>query len=290
MEIKIKNLTKSYKSIRVLENISLEINMGVFGLLGENGAGKTTLMEIISTLIPFNQGEIEVAGINLKDNPHEVRKMLGYLPQKFDFFPNVTVEETLDYLCRLKGIHRKDVRSQEINLRLQEVSLFNERKKKVQELSGGMKQRLGIAQALIGDPKIILIDEPTVGLDPHERVSFRNLINSISRNKIILLSTHIVQDISSTCKRLMILQKGKINYIGDTAQLIQQVQGKVWLHRTKSSPDEIIQSKLFVSLQEREHDIEIRYIADEPIPGSAVTAPTLEDAYIFINRKEQTIL
>ncbi|KOP78946.1 hypothetical protein AMS59_07830 [Lysinibacillus sp. FJAT-14745] len=284
MEIKIKNLAKSYKKIKVLDNISLEIHNGVFGLLGENGAGKTTLMEIISTLQPFNHGEVEVAGINLKKNPEEVRKILGYLPQKFDFFPKVTLEEAFDYLCKLKGINDRETRLNEANVRLQEVGLLNERKKYIQELSGGMKQRFGIAQALIGNPKIILIDEPTVGLDPHERISFRNLITRISRDKIILLSTHIVQDIASTCKNLMVLQKGRVNYIGSTINLIDQVRGKVWLYNIME--DEIPQAELFVSLQDKGNSIEIRYIADSPIPGSIETDPTLEDAYIYINRKE----
>ncbi|MGE7693624.1 ABC transporter ATP-binding protein [Lysinibacillus sp. NPDC094177] len=287
MEIKIKNLSKNYKKIKVLDNISLEIHNGVFGLLGENGAGKTTLMEIISTLQPFNQGEIEVAEINLKKNPQEVRKILGYLPQKFDFFPKVTLEEAFDYLCKLKGINDREIRANEANLRLQEVGLINERKKYIQELSGGMKQRFGIAQALIGNPKIILIDEPTVGLDPHERISFRNLITRISRDKIILLSTHIVQDIASTCKNLMVLQKGRVNYIGSTIDLIDQVRGKVWLYNIMD--DEIPQTELFVSLQDKGNSIEIRYIADSPIPGSVLTEPTLEDAYIYINRKELSV-
>ncbi|MBX8943756.1 MULTISPECIES: ATP-binding cassette domain-containing protein [Lysinibacillus] len=287
MEIKIKNLTKIYKNKKVLDNVSLEIHNGVFGLLGENGAGKTTLMEIISTLLPFDDGEIEVAGLNVKKEPLKVCEILGYLPQKFDFFPKVTLEESFDYLCKLKGMNNSASRKQEINLRLQEVGLLSEQKKYIQELSGGMKQRFGIAQALIGNPKIILIDEPTVGLDPHERISFRNLITRISRDKIILLSTHIVQDIASTCKNLMVLQKGKVNYLGSTIDLINKVQGKVWLYNVLD--DEIPHVDLFVSLQDKGSSIEIRYIADSPLQGSISTEPTLEDAYIYINRKELSI-
>lgn len=289
MEIKINHLLKCFNGINVLDHVSFTINNGVFGLLGENGAGKTTMLEIIATLTSFDEGEIEIAGFDVKKDQQEIRRILGFLPQKFDFFPNVTVEDMLDYLCKLKGIDSKANRIKEIDLRLQEVGLQNQRKKQIKELSGGMKQRLGIAQALLGDPKILLIDEPTVGLDPHERLSFRNLISSISKDKIILLSTHIVQDIESTCKNLMILRKGKIHFIGSTEELIKKVEGKVWVMSTTGNYENIIQSTLLVSINDRGSSIQIRYIADQPLALSKSVEPTLEDAYIYVNRKELSI-
>lgn len=289
MEIKINNLSKCYKGNKVLNNVSIKINQGVFGLLGENGAGKTTLLEIIAGLIPFDDGEIEIDGNNIKKNPSGIRKKLGYLPQKFDFFPKVTAEEMLDYLCELKGIYNKAERQKEIDLRLKEVGLLNERNKQVKELSGGMKQRLGIAQALIGDPKILIIDEPTVGLDPYERISFRNLIQTISKEKIIILSTHIVPDVESTCDNILVLKKGEIQYIGNIEGLLRLVHGKVWIVEIPRNKSYIYQSKLIISMHDKGNLMQIRYVSDEPLESSINVEPTLEDAYVYLNRRENCI-
>ena len=210
MQISIRNLSKQYPGGKyALNNIDLDIQSGMFGLLGPNGAGKTTLMRILVTLLNPSSGSVTVDGMDLQKNRKRIRQMMGYLPQDFSTFSKLKVWEFLDYVGSLSGVRKRNTRMQKIDKLLEEVGLFDVRDRRAYKLSGGMKRRLGIAQTLIGDPKIMVIDEPTVGLDPEERVRFRNLLADLSRqDTIILLSTHIVGDISSTCTSV---STGEIN-------------------------------------------------------------------------------
>ncbi|MCC3381602.1 ATP-binding cassette domain-containing protein [Paenibacillus sp. UY79] len=208
------------------------------------------------------------------------------MPQKFDFFPNVTVEEALDYVCQLKGVRQHSQRKREIEQKLEQVGLIEQRKKRFRALSGGMKQRLGIAQVMISDPKLLLVDEPTVGLDPQERVSFRQLLTTLASDRIIILSTHIVEDIALTAQHVLVLHAGKVQYMGDIPAFIATVEGKVWLYRGAIVPDEIQRSTMIISSQATADGVEIRYLADIPVPNSFPLEATLEHAYIYANRKK----
>lgn len=231
MQIKIENLNKVYKGgSYALKNLNLEIPNGMFGLLGPNGAGKSTLMRILVTLMKPSSGRVLVNDMDMAKHRREIRSMLGYLPQDFSFFSKLKTYEFLDYAARLSGMKNSATRRTAVEQMLEEVGLFEARDRNANKLSGGMKRRLGIAQALINDPKIIIVDEPTTGLDPEERIRFRNLLSTIStRDVIIILSTHIVGDISSTCDNMALLNTGKLAFSGSPEQLIKEAEGNVWL-------------------------------------------------------------
>lgn len=231
MQIKIENLNKVYKGgSYALKNLNLEIPNGMFGLLGPNGAGKSTLMRILVTLMKPSSGRVLVNDMDMAKHRREIRSMLGYLPQDFSFFSKLKTYEFLDYAARLSGMKNSAARRTAVEQMLEEVGLFEARDRNANKLSGGMKRRLGIAQALINDPKIIIVDEPTTGLDPEERIRFRNLLSTIStRDVIIILSTHIVGDISSTCDNMALLNTGKLAFSGSPEQLIKEAEGNVWL-------------------------------------------------------------
>lgn len=267
-----------------LRNVSLDIDSGMFGLLGPNGAGKTSLIRILATLLKPTAGEVEVDGKDLQKKRKEIRKLIGYLPQEFTSFAKLRVREFLDYAARLKGIRPRKKRSQLIEDVLEDVGLYEARDRQASKLSGGMKRRLGIAQTLISDPKIMIIDEPTVGLDPEERVRFRNLLSDLTRKeKIILLSTHIVGDISSTCNRIALLNLGRIVFNGSPAELVSKAEGKIWKVSAFSEELDAIKTKYaVVSSVPSESGYELRLIADEYTNGSAVPVePNLEDAYVL---------
>jgi len=211
-EIVIENLSKNFGQVRALKNVSLRIEKGMFGLIGRNGAGKTTLMRILATLLNKSGGKVSVCGIP-SENPKEIRRIIGYLPQDFSVYPNMRVYEAMDYLGVLSGL-KKSVRNERIDGLLREVNLSGSRKLKVKALSGGMKRRLGIAQALLHEPRVLIVDEPTAGLDPEERVRFRNLLCGIAGDRIVLLSTHIVEDIEKTCEKIAVMNKGELFYTG----------------------------------------------------------------------------
>ena len=217
-EIIIENLSKNFGEVQALKNISLHIEKGMFGLIGRNGAGKTTLMRIIATLLNKSGGNITVCGIP-SENPKDIRKLIGYLPQDFSVYPNMSVYEAMDYLGVLSGL-TKTFRKERINELLKKVNLGSSRKLKVKALSGGMKRRLGIAQALLHDPKVLIVDEPTAGLDPEERVRFRNLLCEIAGDRIVILSTHIVEDIEKTCEKIAVLNRGELIYNGELKDFI----------------------------------------------------------------------
>ena len=230
MQVNINHLSKIYKQdFYALNDVSLAIENGMFGLLGPNGAGKSTLMRILVTLMKPSSGEITVDGKDIQQHRKEIRQMIGYLPQDFRFFSKLKTWEFLDYSASLAGLTQKRERNDAVDKMLEEVGLFDARDRQAGKLSGGMKRRLGIAQALINDPKLIVVDEPTTGLDPDERIRFRNLLSKISgQERIIILSTHIVADISSTCNQMALLNKGELAFTGTPEDLIEKARGSVW--------------------------------------------------------------
>ena len=285
MKIQIKDLSQIYKNdFRALNKVNLEIESGMFGLLGPNGAGKSTLMRILVTLLKPSQGEVYVNDMKLSANRAEVRSMLGYLPQDFRFFSKLKTWEFLDYAASLAGIKRKKERLAAVDDLLEQVGLFDVRNRYANKLSGGMKRRLGIAQALIGDPKIVVVDEPTTGLDPEERIRFRNILSNLSQKEvIIILSTHIVGDISSTCRQMALLNSGQVHFQGSPEHFIQQSEGHVF--KTSVSFDQMkaisAQYPVITSVPSA-NGYEIEFVADQ-VNGWDTTCiePNLEHAYVY---------
>jgi len=285
VQISIENLNKVYPNGNwALKDINLEIPSGMFGLLGPNGAGKSTLMRILVTLMKPSSGKVTVNHLDLMKNRREIRSMLGYLPQDFRFFAKLKTWEFLDYTARLAGMKNRSQRNQAVDRMLEEVGLFEARDRNANRLSGGMKRRLGIAQALINDPKIIIVDEPTTGLDPEERIRFRNLLSTIStRDVIIILSTHIVGDISSTCENMALLNRGKLAFAGSPEQLVKEAEGHVWLIKaTEREYLEINEKFPVISTIPAESGWEIQVVADS-INGyyGHPIEPNLEHAYVY---------
>ncbi|MBP7504761.1 MAG: ABC transporter ATP-binding protein [Prolixibacteraceae bacterium] len=291
MNISIENLNKIYTNGNwALKDINLEIHNGMFGLLGPNGAGKSTLMRILVTLMKPSSGKVTVNGrYDLMKNRREIRAMLGYLPQDFRFFAKLKTWEFLDYTARLAGMKNRARREEAVDRMLEEVGLFEARDRNANRLSGGMKRRLGIAQALINDPKIIIVDEPTTGLDPEERIRFRNLLSNIStRDVIIILSTHIVGDISSTCENVALLNKGKLAFTGSPSDLVREAEGKVWqIQATEKEYLEINDKFPVITTIPSDYGWEMQVVADE-INGyyGKPIEPNLEHAYVYFMEKK----
>jgi ABC-type multidrug transport system ATPase subunit len=285
MEIRIRHLTKVFeKGKRALNDVTLDIGSGMFGLLGPNGAGKTTLMRILATLMEPTSGEVWFNGLHLKKNRREIRAMTGYLPQEFHAFPNLRAWEFLDYVASLSGLKDPRKRKEAVDEMLEKVGLYEARDRFCNRLSGGMKRRLGIAQALIGNPKVIIVDEPTTGLDPEERIRFRNLLSEIARGDvIIILSTHIVGDISSTCGDMALLHRGEVVFKGSPEELIQMARGHAW--RLEVSDDELEAIKLkypvIVTIPSA-GGWEVEIVAEELDSYAAEPVePNLEHAYVY---------
>lgn len=290
MHIKIENLSKVYPNgYYAVKNLNLEIPNGMFGLLGPNGAGKSTLMRILVTLMKPSSGKVTFDGYDLAKNRREIRSMLGYLPQDFSFFSKLKTYEFLDYTARLAGMKNGAARRKAVDQMLEEVGLFEARDRNANKLSGGMKRRLGIAQALINDPKIIIVDEPTTGLDPEERIRFRNLLSNIStRDVVIILSTHIVGDISSTCDNMALLNRGSLAFSGSPEELVKQAEGSVWLIKaTETEYMEINEKYPVISTIPVAAGWEVQVVAED-INGyyGEKIAPNLEHAYVhFMENK-----
>jgi ABC-type multidrug transport system ATPase subunit len=283
MQITIHGLTKTYRnSVQALSNINLDISAGMFGLLGPNGAGKSTLMKILATLETPSAGEVFVDGMNIRKHRREVRQMLGYLPQSFGVYPQLTGAEFLEYIASLHGLIGKRLKER-VARTLKDVSLYEVRDRKAKTYSGGMLRRLGIAQALVSDPKILIVDEPTVGLDPEERIRFRNLLAEISQNKIIILSTHIVGDISSTCNDLALLARGAVIYRGLPQNLIAKATGMVWQMECEEIDFKVISEQMqIISSVNKGRHLLLRVLG-EPVTGYDMqpAQPNLEDAYMY---------
>jgi ABC-type multidrug transport system ATPase subunit len=229
MELRIQNLSKTYPNgVRALDGINLTVPRGMFGLLGPNGAGKSTLMRTIATLQEPDSGSIYLGDIDVLNDKHKVRETLGYLPQEFGVYPSVSAERLLDYFAVLKGIADRKARKEVVRALLHQTNLYDVRKKKLGGYSGGMRQRFGVAVALLSNPKLIIVDEPTAGLDPAERVRFLNLLSAIGEDAVVILSTHIVEDVSELCSRMAIINKGRILVEGEPLAAIDSLKGKVW--------------------------------------------------------------
>ena len=282
MNLKIKNISKTYSNgVEALKNISLEIGNGMFGLLGPNGAGKSTLMRTIASLQNADAGSIKIGEIDIFNDKHSLRKILGYLPQEFGVYPKVTAIELLDHMAIMKGITSSVDRKSEVEALLKKTNLWESRKQRLGTYSGGMKQRFGIAQALLGDPKLIIVDEPTAGLDPMERNRFHNLLSEIGENIIVILSTHIVDDVSDLCNDMAIILNGKLRLKGKPLELIKKINGMVWQGLVEKSDAEdvknderIISSRLYMG------KVKIRLLSkDKPMEGFEITQPEIEDLY-----------
>ena len=229
MKLIIKNFDKKYSNgVHALNNVSLTISNGMFGLLGPNGAGKSSLMRTLATLQDVDGGTVTLGDMDVLKNKDAIRKVLGYLPQEFGVYPRTSALELLDHLALLKGFDSKSDRKQIVEQLLTKVNLWEERKKAVSSYSGGMRQRFGIAQSLIGSPKLVIVDEPTAGLDPGERNRFYNILSEIGENTIVILSTHIVQDVRELCTQMAVMDKGKVLFSGNTDEALLQIKGKVW--------------------------------------------------------------
>ena len=285
MKIEIKNLTKIYPrgKKKALNGVNIEIGQGIFGLIGRNGAGKTTLMRIVATIMDATDGEIFFDGKELKANKDEFRSSLGYLPQSTKLMPRMNIVEFLDYVCILKGIKNKEERKTRIASAIETVGLVGEEKKRLGKYSGGMLRRAGIAQALIGDPKVLIIDEPTTGLDPEERLYFLNLLSKIAMERTIIFSTHITADIEHLCNNICVLEQGEVKYLGEKTEFINRINGKLYEHTGSQYEEEqlrkdtVVTSVAYVDGRPR-----VRYVAEAPLfEGSVPVAPTLEDSYIY---------
>ncbi len=285
MKIQIQNLSKIYNNHKkALSDINLEIENGMFGLLGPNGAGKSSLMRILVTMMKPSTGKVFVNGFDLHKDRGEIRKMLGYLPQDFRFFSKLKTWEFLDYAAGLAGIKNQKIRTAKVDEWLEKVGLFDSRDRDANKLSGGMKRRLGIAQALIGDPQIIVVDEPTTGLDPEERIRFRNILSELSqKDVIIILSTHIVGDISSVCNNFALLNNGTICFNGAPEDLVKVARGHVWQISTSGVEYDLIKAKYSViSTIPSDDGWEIQFVGDEMDLKNAIEIePNLEHAYVY---------
>ena len=257
MNLSIQNLSKTYPNgVQALKDVTLEIPVGMFGLLGPNGAGKSSLMRTIATLQEPDTGSIQLGDLNVLTQKTEVRKVLGYLPQEFGVYPKVSAIDLLDHIAVLKGITNGKERSKLVKSLLQKTNLWQHRKKGLGGYSGGMKQRFGIAQALISDPKLIIVDEPTAGLDPAERNRFLNLLSEIGENTVVILSTHIVDDVKELCTKMAIINQGEVLQTGNPLEAIAEVEGKIW--------SKTIEKEELPSYQEKFNVISERLIAGKP--------------------------
>ena len=271
---------------KALDDLNFDIGPGMFGLLGPNGAGKTTLIRILSTTLPPSRGTVSLGGHDLGQFRLDLARIIGYLPQTFGFYDRFTPMQYLNQMAIMKGLKKRKERRAAIERVLTQVNLWQERKTAIGNFSGGMRQRLGIAQTLLALPRIIIVDEPTAGLDPKERVNFRNLLAEISKNRIVILSTHIVEDISSSCNRVGVLDKGRLVFLGSLDRLVALAEGKVW--EIVCPPDRAeswmkrsaVISQTVVTAGKR-----IRFFSEiSPGEGAVAVAPTLEDAYIYVRR------
>lgn len=282
--IEIENLTKVYPGgKKALNSLCLRIDKGMFGLVGPNGAGKTTLMRILATLLCPTTGRAYVYGHDLgtPEGKAKVRGSLGYLPQEAGFHLKLTVEQELDYLALLKNITDAQERRRQVDKMLEQVGLEHVRREQVRTLSGGMKRRLGIGIALLGNPRLIIVDEPTANLDPAERVHFRNLLFQLAGDRIVVLSTHIIEDVSQICSDLAVISNGTLLFHGSPHHLISQVEGQVWIVPEQELEPE--HCACLISSRAAEDGIEHRVFSkNKPTPASHIVSPTLEDAYLWL--------
>ena len=287
MELSLKNIKKEYGNKLVLDYVSISLKPGLYGLLGSNGSGKTTLFRIICGLMKPTQGAVFFNGKNIVDQAENFRDILGFLPQDFRYYPDFTARNFLLYIASLKGLSRKNASTTSDEL-LELVGLSAIKNKKIRKLSGGMKQRLGIAQALLNDPQVLVLDEPTVGLDPKERVKFRKLLSSLSKEKIILLSTHIVSDVESIADEILILKNARLRDRGTVNQLVSEISDKVWeCEVTECEANKLEETFLVSNRRQDGQHIVMRIVSEQaPISKASLVSPTLEDLYLYYFREE----
>ena len=290
MELSLQNITKKYSDKVAVNDVSLSIEKGITGLLGANGAGKTTLMRMVADIIKPDAGSITYDGVPISVLDSEYRNIFGYLPQEFGFYPEFTVIDYLDYMAALKGLTKADSK-RKIDSLLEQMTLTDVRRKKIRKLSGGMRRRVGIAQALLNDPEILILDEPTAGLDPGERIKFRQLLSEFSQDRIVLISTHIVSDVEYIATRQVIMKEGKIIRDGSTDTLVKEMDGKVWECTVDNKDIKELEKVLqIVNLKNVSSDrTEIRFISDtQTINNASNVSPRLEDLYMWLfgNKEE----
>ena len=288
MKLEIRHVTKRYRDKMAAADVSLTLTPGVWGLLGANGAGKTTLMRMLAGILRPSSGRILCDGVEIGALGAAYREKLGYLPQEFGFYPEFTVQDYLEYMAALKGLPRAEA-ARQIDALLERVSLAEVRRKKIVKLSGGMKRRVGIAQALLNDPEILILDEPTAGLDPGERVRFRNLLSEFAQDRIVLISTHIVSDVEYIAAENAVMKDGKIIAVDTTEGLVQQIEGKVWQGSAPAGELPRWEHRLQVVNLRNETDgtVALRYLAEAPqLPGSIPARPKLEDLYLWLFPEE----
>lgn len=288
MELYIEHISKQFKDMTAVDDVSLHIAPGVWGLLGANGAGKTTLMRMIAGIMKPSAGKILYDGIPISHLKEKYRDVFGYLPQEFGFYPEFTVKDYLEYVSVLKGLNTKESK-RKINELMEQLTLSHVRNKKIAKLSGGMKRRVGIAQALLNDPEVLILDEPTSGLDPGERVRFRNLLSEFAHDRIVLISTHIVPDVEYIATQNAVMKDGRLLAKGTTEELVKMIDGKVWTALIPMDCLPEYEHKLqIVNLRNEENNqISIRYLAEEPYTDNSQPAtPHLEDLYLWMFPQE----
>ncbi|MEG0578027.1 MAG: ABC transporter ATP-binding protein [Bacilli bacterium] len=281
MELLINNITKEYEGKTVVNAFTIKLKPGIYGLLGANGAGKTTLMRMICGILKPTAGEIIYNGAEVNKLGEDYRDLLGYLPQNYGYYPHFTVYDFLMYVAALKGIPHFKAKEKSLEL-LELVGLFAEKNQKVKTLSGGMRQRLGIAQAILNDPKVLILDEPTAGLDPKERVRFRNIISLFSKDRIIILSTHIVSDIEYIADEIILMKTGQILHKGQVAEITRSIEGCVWECDVSKEEADNLSEKYTISNLKHERDVvNVRIVSKEkPFANAVNTPPNLEDLYL----------
>lgn len=286
-EIVLKDLDKYYGKKQALRRVNLTISQGMFGLLGPNGAGKTTLMKILATLLPKTGGKVTICGTDISQE-REIRRMVGYLPQDFSMYGNMTVYEAMDYLGVLSGM-KKAERRERIPMLLEKVNLTENHGTKVKAMSGGMRRKLGIAQAILHNPRVLIVDEPTAGLDPEERVRFRNLLFEIAEERIVILSTHIVGDIEATCENIAVLNQGELLFQGTVTDLLEHAEGKIFTATVSRMELPMLKKQYEVtSMLIQGNEAQVRFVAEEkPFASANLCEPNVEDAYMFLMQEKR---
>ena len=285
MQLTMEHLSKQFKNKVAVRQIDAVLSEGIYGFLGANGAGKTTLLQMICGIIEPTSGEVKVNGENNIQMGERFRDMLGYLPQEFSMYPSMSVGEAMDYLAILSGLGKRD-RKDAIQALLEKVNLTEHRHKKVRALSGGMKRRLGIAQALLNNPRVLIVDEPTAGLDPEERVRFRNLLSELAEERIVILSTHIVGDIEATCEDIAILDEGRLLYNGSVEGLLATAQGKVFtVGADRRELSQFKKELLITGMHMQGQKAYVRFVSEQAVYDAKTCEPNIEDAYmLYLNQ------
>ena len=281
-EIRLEGVCKYYGKKQALKDVTMTIPSGMFGLLGRNGAGKTTLMKILATLHRADVGKVSVCGVDV-NNSAEIRNMTGYLPQDFSMYGNMGAYEAMDYLGTLSGLSKRE-RKERMPKLLEKVNLSRNYRTKVKAMSGGMRRRLGIAQAILNNPKVLIVDEPTAGLDPEERVRFRNLLCEIAEERIVILSTHIVGDVEATCENIAVLDEGSLKFAGTVEELLNMAEGRIYTAEVSRMELEKIKKDYIVTgMLTKGSMVDVRFVSEEkPFEGAKNCEPNVEDAYLYL--------